>query len=336
MAGKWHKWRGAALALALVPAGLAVPARAQEATLQELRMRQLEASVRALQAQVFAAGKGGVPVAAPASAAPAPANGAMTDMLTRIDAIEAQIARLTAQNEELGNRLRQLEAKTAAAPAPAPQAGGDVAGAPAAAGAGASAPAQLVPDKVAEKPAEKPAEKSVTAGNLAAMGAAPAAKPAKPAPAPAPEKPSAARVAAVKAVVKPKTADAADDEYSYGFRLWEAKFYPEAQQQLKLYLDKYPKHAKASYGRNLIGRAYLDDGKPRDAAAWFLKNYQADAQGARAADSLLGLAQAMTQLKETSRACIALSEFATNYPAEAKGRLKAPFDTTRAGVTCSN
>ena len=161
MAGKWHKWRGFALALALVPAGLAVPARAQEATLQELRMRQLEASVRALQGQVFANGHSGSPVATP-GAAPAPTAGPMTDMLTRIDAIEAQIARLTAQNEELGNRLRQIEAKAAAAAAPAP--------APVAAAPAASGPAQLVP--------EKPAEKTTTAGNLAAMGVAPAAKPA--------------------------------------------------------------------------------------------------------------------------------------------------------------
>ena len=328
MVGKWHKMRGIALALALVPAGLAAPARAQEATLQELRMRQLEASVRGLQAQVFAAGRGGA--AAPAAgvaAAPATAvAGPMTDMLTRIDAIEAQIARLTAQNEELGNRLRQIEAKAAAATPP--PAATVPAATSAAATTPAAAPAQLVP--------EKPAEKSTTSGNLAAMGAAPAAKPAKAAPAPVAEKPSASRVAAVKAVVKPKTADAADDEYAYGFRLWEAKLYPEAQQKLKLYLDKYSKHPKVSYGRNLLGRAYLDDGKPRDAAAWFLKNYQADAQGARAADSLLGLAQAMVQLNETSRACIALGEFATNYPDEAKRRLKAAFDSTRAGVTCSN
>ena len=326
MVGKWHKMRGIALALALVPAGLAAPARAQEATLQELRMRQLEASVRGLQAQVFAAGRGGA--AAPAAgvaAAPATAvAGPMTDMLTRIDAIEAQIARLTAQNEELGNRLRQIEAKAAATPPPAATAPAATTAAPTT----AAAPAQLVP--------EKPAEKTTTSGNLAAMGAAPVAKPAKAAPAPVAEKPSAARVAAVKAVVKPKTADAADDEYSYGFRLWEAKLYPEAQQQLKLYLDKYTKHPKASYGRNLLGRAYLDDGKPRDAAAWFLKNYQADAQGARAADSLLGLAQSMVQLNETSRACIALGEFATNYSREASGRLKAAYDSTRTGVTCSN
>ncbi|MBS0255983.1 MAG: hypothetical protein JSS36_12465 [Proteobacteria bacterium] len=315
--------RGAALALLFATAGAALPARAQEATLQELRMRQLEASVRALQAQVFAAGKGGAPAAAGPVATPA--SGPLTDMLTRMDALEAQIARLTAQNEEQANRLRQLEGKLAAPAATA------VTVAPAATAPASGAPAQLVPEKAPEK--------SATATNLAAMtgGASEAKHAAKPAEAkPAgPEKPSAARVAAVKAVIKPKTADAGDDEYSYGFRLWEGKFYPEAQQQLKLFLDKYPKHAKASHGRNLLGRAYLDDGKPRDAAAWFLKNYQTDAQGPRAADSLLGLAQAMGQLQDNNRACIALSEFATNYPAEAKGRLKAPYDSTRAGITCS-
>ena len=83
----------------------------------------------------------------------------------------------------------------------------------------------------------------------------------------APAKPSPQRLAAVRAIPKPQTADAGDDEYSYGFRLWEAKFYPEAQQQLKLLIDKYPRYPRISYARNLLGRAYLDDGKPRDAAA---------------------------------------------------------------------
>ncbi len=292
-----------ALALALAPLGVAMPARAQEATVQELRLRQLEASVRAMQGQAF-------PGAQPANAAGAGST-PLTDMLTRMDALEAQVARLTAQNEELGNRLRQLEGKApttnAGTPAPA---------------SAEKAPEQLVP------------EKPVTSGNLAAMTGG--ASEAKPAPRPATaDKPSAARLAAVKAVVKPKTADAADDEYAYGFRLWEAKFYPESQQQLKLFLDKYPTHAKAGYGRNLLGRALLDDGKPRDAAPWFLKNYQTDAKGPRAPDSLLGLAQAMAQLKDTTRACIAISEFATNYPAEAKGRLKSAFETTRGMVTCN-
>ena len=150
----------------------------------------------------------------------------------------------------------------------------------------------------------------------------------------APAKPSAQRLAAVQKIEKPATGNAADDEYSYGFRLWEAKFYPEAQQQLRLYVDKYPRDAKISYGRNLLGRAYLEDGKARDAGAWFVQNYQADKKGARAPDSLLGLAEAMRQLKDTNRACIALAEFGDVYPREALGRLKAQYDSLRAATKC--
>ncbi|MDE2302350.1 MAG: hypothetical protein KGK11_07290 [Sphingomonadales bacterium] len=228
----------------------------------------------------------------------------MTDMLTRMEALEAQVARLTAQNEELANRQHQLEARlTALTPPPAP-----------------------VPP--APAPAAAPAPSSATATNLAAMTGHPAPGDE------GPLRPSAARIAAVKAVVKPQTADAAGDEYSYGYRLYAAKFYPEAEQQLKLYIDRYPHDSRIGFGRNLIGRAYLDEGKPREAAPWFLMNYKAEPQGPRAPDSLLGLAESMRQLGDTGKACIALDEFAGKFASEAKGRLRTDYDRTRGGLTC--
>ena len=139
----------------------------------------------------------------------------------------------------------------------------------------------------------------------------------------------------MRAVIKPQTDDPGKDEYDYGFRLWEAKFYPEAQQQLSLYVEKYPRHAQISYGRNLLGRAYLDGGKPNEAAPWFLKNYQSDKQGARAPDSLLYLAESMIAVKDTKRACIALAEFGETYPAVASGRLKSQYDADRGKVKCN-
>ncbi|MBS1240173.1 MAG: hypothetical protein H6R45_879, partial [Proteobacteria bacterium] len=163
----------------------------------------------------------------------------------------------------------------------------------------------------------------------------PAPTPApSPAPAPAPA-PSAERVAAVKAIVKPATADAGDDEYTYGFRLWDARFYPEAQQQLRLFVEKYPKHWRATYARNLLGRTYLDEGKPREAAPWFLENYQADKAGERAADSLLFLAETMIAIQDTNRACLALAEFGEVYPAIATGRLQAQYQADTAKVKCN-
>ena len=318
---------------------LAVPVSAQNTdTSGDVRLRKLEAEVAALQRQVFPGGDGKyfAPLVQPGQSAAAtpgtPATTPVTDLLARMDAVEAQLARITAQNEETQNKLSQLEVKLAALSAAAP------ATVPATTpGAGAPAAATTAPAATTVG--------ATTSTNLSAMtGGASAPKPAtaqpattKPA-ATAPAKPAAAsadRVAAVKAVEKPVTADAGDDDYSYGFRLWEAKFYPEAQQQLKLYLQKHPRHGRVSFARNLLGRAYLDEGNPREAASWFLQNYQAGKTGERAPDSLLFLAEAMHRLKDTNRACVALAQFVDDYPREAAGRLKGQYDATRAKVKCS-
>ena len=103
---------------------------------------------------------------------------------------------------------------------------------------------------------------------------------------------------------------------------------------MQLFLNKYPKHFRATYARNLLGRAYLDEGKPRDAAPWFLENYQADKAGERAPDSLLFLAEAMIAINDTNRACLALAEFSEVYPAIASGRLLAQYKANTARVKC--
>jgi len=303
----------------LFAALIAVPtaqALAQD-TLAESRLRKMEAEITALQRKVFPGGDGKFfkpeisNRSADGSAVQRPSTSAVTDMLTRMDAIEAQLARLTGQIEENSNRIVQLETKAGFAP-------------PAASGAAQPATATAP----VSTPVVQPAPPAAPQSNLDAMtGGASAAKPAATAP-------SSSRVEAVGAIVKPSTDDAADDEYSYGYRLWAAKFYPEAQQQLQIFVDKHPSHWRASWGRNLLGRAFLDDGKPRDAAKWFLQNYQADKTGGRAPDSLLLLAVAMKELKDTKRACIALAEFSETYAAESAGRLMGLYDGTRNGLDC--
>ncbi len=255
----------------------------------EQRLRKVEAEIRALQRKVFPGGDGryfepeiSAQPTTPQSAVPSTSTGAVTDILARLDAVEASLQRLTAQYEVGTNAMRLLEERIDA---------------------------------------------------LEAVNA-PEPEPAATTPAPAAAAPDPARVAAVQAIAKPQTDDAGDDEYSYGYRLWDAGFFPEAQQQLTLFVERYPNHSRTSFGRNLLGRAYLDDGKPGDAAPWFLQNYQADKGGARAGDSLLYLAEAMIALDDSDRACIALSEFADTYPALATGRLSGKYATARSKVTC--
>lgn len=328
------------IVLAVALAGPAIPAGAQD-NLAEARIRAMEAQIRALQRKVFPGdtkffGPEIVAPGAAASGAPADASSAVGDLASRLESVEAQLKRLTALSEENSNKLVQLEARVnGISPA--------VSASPAAAATPAEAtPAQAVAATPAPTPTPTPSPTpsvSAPAGNLAVMtGGASAPRPAatsRPAATAAVSGPSAQRLAAVRAIAKPQTQDPGDDEYSYGFRLWEAKFFPEAQQQLKMMIDRYPRHAKVSYARNLLGRAFLDDGKPREAATWFLQNYQAAKTGERAPDSLLFLAESMRQLKDTNRSCIALGEFASSFPREAAGRLKTQYDATRGGVKCN-
>jgi TolA-binding protein len=318
------------LAATFALTGAVIPAIAQDGSAND-RLRRLEAEVRDLKRQAGGdrtVAPQSTPTMSPPRLAGSPATTPIADLLARMEAIETQLARLTAQNEESGHKLRQLEERVAA----------NDANREGTAGATASGPDAA--DRVAQSSGVAASGSALTPTSGSAIPARPgvasaaSATPARASTTDAAAAPAAQRVAAVRAIVKPQTSDPGDDEYSYGFRLWDAKFYPEAQQQLKLFLDKYPRHSRVSFARNLMGRALLDDGKPREAAAWFLQNYQANKQGDRAPDSLLFLAQAMNELKDTSRACIALAEFTDTYPQEATGRLSSQYDTLRRSVKC--
>jgi TolA-binding protein len=317
------------LALGLA-APLAMPVAAhadappQEST--EARLRRIEGELRALQRKVFpdGAGKTFAPEIAPGEAntpppPPASNTGALSDLMARMDAVEAQLKALTATSEDNQNRMSKLDERIGAVEA-AQQAQAQAA---------AAAPPPPPPADTTPPPPAKPGKGGKTRPVAAIDTPPPPADTA-------PSTPQAAdRAAAVAAVEHPSTDDKGEDAYSYGYHLWEGKFFPEAESVLLDFVQKYPHHKRISYARNLLGRAYLDDNKPGAAAQWFVQNYQADKAGDRAADSLLYLAVAMTRLKETKRACIALGEFHDTYPSESTGRLKGQYDAVTKTVTCN-
>lgn len=307
----------AALTVGLLPTWPVQVVHAQTAPEStDVRLRRIEAELRAVQRKVFPDGAGkafGPEITAPAGSpnAPAPTPTAVTDLLTRMDSVEAQLQRLTAASEENQNHISKLESRLATLEA-----------------ARSAADSAVPPGPEVAVTSPVPSTSSTTAESL---------KPAKVTPKPAITKPEASpdRVAAVVAIEKPSTDDKGEDEYTYGYRLWEAKFFPEAQQQLLRVVQQYPRHARISYARNLLGRAYLDDGKPGTAAQYFLQNYQADRKGDRAADSLLYLGVAMSRLKEEKRACVAFAELRQTYPTEVAGRLKSQYEAAIKPVTCN-
>ena len=281
----------------------------------EGRVGKLEGEMRAVQRKVFPGGAGAlqpeiVAPVGPGAVGGVPATSALADLSSRVGALEQQMASMTNQIEQNGYNQRRLQdafeaykratdAKLATLSAgPAPIAASDD---------------PPVSPRLVTKPLAKPVTKPETV-----------AKPALVAP----------RPGAVAGVEKPSTGDAAEDDYLYGYRLWDAKKYPEAEAQLKQVVATYPKNRRASYAQNLLGRSYLDEGKPSLASMAFYDNYKKMPDGERAPDSLYYLAQALMKLNKPADACKVYGELTDVYASKISAGMKADVEKGRVAAKC--
>ena len=116
--------------------------------------------------------------------------------------------------------------------------------------------------------------------------------------------------------------DPGEDAYTAGFHQWEDGQYDQAIATLKAFTAAYPKHRRASFANNLIGRALLDKGDARSAATALLANYRSNPGGERASDSLYYLGQALMKLGQPGQACKAYGELDAVYGAKIRPDLK--------------
>jgi TolA-binding protein len=254
-----------------------------------------------------------------------PSNTPIVDLTARVDALESQLKSLTGQVEQQGFRLKKLEDAMKATdtrlkavePTPEPSVGPmDV-------------PAPVTAPKPAVAPTPPPAPKPATP-SIVQKPSAPAPKPTTVTPARTDPK----RKSMVDAVEIPVSGDPVEDSYTYGFRLWQSKLYPEAQTKMKEFVSKYPTHKRASYAQNLLGRAYLDEGKPALASVAFYDNYQKMPRGERASESLYWLGISLTKLNKLADACKVYKEFDDVYGAKASADLKAKVTKGRSDAKC--
>jgi TolA-binding protein len=306
-----------------------------------LRVEKLEKEMKAVQRKVFPNGQPIQPEMGGTSNNPAPVAGsssALTDLTARVDALENQLKSVTGQVEAFAGRLTKIEASNKAfdgrvkaleMAAPAAQSEDD--------SVSSDTPAASVKPLVPVKPVavSKPAPTPVSLPTKTVTKSQLAAPTAQPSPKPATGKVDPKLKARIDAVEIPRSGDLADDNYTYGFRLWQAKLYPEAQQQFQNFIKKYPKHKRTSYAGNLLGRAFLDEGKAALAAVAFYDNYKRDAKGERAPESVYYLGVAMTRLKRLPDACKAFAEFGDVYGATATAGLKAQVAKGRLDAKCA-
>ena len=312
------------LIVAILMSGISVVPAIGQSNVINLRVDKLEKEMKAVQRKVFPGGAALEPEIDPATASKpvgTPSSAPINDLTARVDALETQLRTMTGQVEQGEFRLRKLEdgLKALRSEHDARLKALETANAPA---EGAATTAIAPPAEKPKPAAEKPKQTTV----------------AKPTPDPKPtvvDKADPARKAAVAAVEIPDSGDASEDVYTYGFRLYSAKLYPEAQAKLKEYVAKYPNGKKASHARNLLGRAYLDEGKPALASVAFYDNYQKLPRGERAAESLSWLGSALIRLKKPADACKVYTEFNEVYGAKAAADAKARVTKGRADAKCT-
>lgn len=314
-----------ATGLAVLAGVPATPVVARDEPTLDARVDKLEHEMRAVQRKVFPGGDGKyfppeiTPPDQPQQAAPGtPATPPVVDLEGRVNALESQVATLTGQVETATHRLQVIEdafnayKRTTDARLKALEDGASATGI-------GTAPAVTPPPAPANNARPAPASRP----------------PVAPAPTPATASTDPARAAALAAVQKPVTTDPADDLYVYGYRLWTAKFYPEAETQLKTVVTKYPQHRRASWAQNLLGRAYLDEGRFKDAAQAFYDNYKQYPQGERTPDSVYYLATALRKLnRPTADVCKAYSVLTDAYGTKISAAMAADVAKQRTDLKC--
>ena len=311
---------------ALAAATTLVPAATIAQSNVEGRVGKLESEMRAVQRTVFPGGAGQylqpeiTRPDAPQQAGGIPATSAVADLTSRVTALEQQMAGMTDQIEQTGYKVRQLQDQFEAYKRSTDAKFAGLAATPALAAATPSTPL---------------GDDAAASGATGTAGRPPrgTTKPATPTPRPVAEDATPAP-AAVAGVEKPATGDTPEDEYNYGYRLWAAKQYPQAEAQLKKVVATYPKHRRASYAQNLLGRSYLDEGKPSLASMAFYDNYKKMPDGERAPDSLYYLAQSLMKLNKPADACKVYGELTDVYGAKVSGQMKVDVEKGRTAAKC--
>ena len=293
--------------LAILPS-LALAQRQAPPT-PEQRIDRLERHVQQVQRQLFPKGR-------PADTAgfnddPAASQSSVVSLAQRLDSLERQMAELVRSSEENGNRLRTVEGGLSQLKADQDQRIGAIEQR-LAAGVPATTPVDTAPASVA--PASPPPRKPTTSPKTTTT-------------APATGGPTTTTEAAAT--------DPGEDAYTAGFHQWEDGQYDQAIATLKAFTAAYPKHRRASFANNLIGRALLDKGDARSAATALLANYRSNPGGERAADSLYYLGQALMKLGQPGQACKAYGELDAVYGAKIRPDLKKLETDAKAQAQCS-
>ena len=327
--------RGFGTIMAAVAVTVAMPVAAQASL--DRRVDTLEQQMKSVQRKVFPGGDKryfepefpATDAAAPQAPAGAPATSPIADLTTRVDALERQLQTLTGQVEQATFKARQTEEALAKFRSDAEFRLGQLETGAKAAASVEVAPAADESAATSAKPASKPPVKPATKAAVKPSGATTASMAGTT---------DAVAGGAAETTPAAKPADPAEAAYQAAYAFVAAKQYDKAETALTAFVAKYPKSAKASHAQYWLGRVYMAQHLPAQAAKAYLDNYRNMPKGARAADSLLGLGGALMAMDppNADKACDVYGELQTAYGAKLSADQQAQLKRARTTAKCGS
>lgn len=132
----------------------------------------------------------------------------------------------------------------------------------------------------------------------------------------------------------PVTPPTVEGQWRAAYALVAAKD-PGAADALTEFVAANPKAARASDALYWLGKTRSNEKQYAAAARAFLDGYTTYPRGVRAPDSLLGLAQALIDLKKPDQACRSLTQLDEGYGTKLTPALKAQAAKARVAAKCA-
>lgn len=106
----------------------------------------------------------------------------------------------------------------------------------------------------------------------------------------------------------------------------------KAAEDFARFVQTYPTGPLTAEAHYLRGQALARDSRHADAARSFLESFSGTPEGPRAPEALVGLGTALGSLGQTDEACLTLSEVAVRFP---QSPAVAQANSARAGLGCA-
>jgi tol-pal system protein YbgF len=121
--------------------------------------------------------------------------------------------------------------------------------------------------------------------------------------------------------------------YRTAYSLLTAGNYPGAENAFRQFITKFSSDAQVPDARYWLGESLFVQEAWREAANSYIQLLQTAPGATRAPDAMVRLATSLRQMGDTTRACAALSQFASTYP-QAAPALRSRADAERRASAC--